>query len=1680
MKKEKSDVKKKRSPLRKVVRGISYTVAVLLLLFILVVIFVRSPWGQDIIVNKVVSYVKDKTNTEVKIDRLFITFDGDISLEGLYLEDKKGDTLLYSKSLEADVPLWPIIRGNGVGVEELDWSGVRANIYRKDSISGYNFQFLIDAFAATDTTTTTSDSTAAPMDIIIGDIRLHDFNVNFDDAVLGIQSSYVFNTLEVGMEAFNLEEMRFEANDVFLEDTEINVVQTQDPPPPTGEPVPLPILAAENIQLKNVKGVFNSYPANLTATASLGVLSVEDGFLHLPNQEIKVAKVALNQSNATLALEEPSNPVDEKETVADATAFSWPDWEVAVEEIDLQQNNFEFYNGPERPQQGVFNANAIAVRDLLLKANDISLQDETATLNLENMYFAEASGLNIERLTGNITVSNTEANLDNFQFKGNGNSINASATLQYASLDTFIKQPENTTIDLSVPSFSVETATAYYFQPDLRSNSTITALAKKPISGSLSASGTLDNIAAPNLTVRWGSTTSLQARAQIRNVMDPDRLQFDVPILVAKTLKQDVEQFVALAENNLEIPNQATVQGSVSGTLSNIQADLDLKSSQGTIAVEGSFQQGDRIQFDADVAVQEYELGTLLKDSIMGPLTLKVKAKGSGTTINTLDAELQATVESFQYNSYNINDLNIDGTITDGSGNITSKYKDENINAALDAFVVLDSVSSKADIVLDVEGMKLQPFGITRRDVRTGFTLRASGQGNADAYEVEADIEEGVVVYDNSTYLLGDIQAKAFVRPDTTYVRVDNRMVDVELQSNSSPQQFTSALTQNFERYFFEETRVDTITNPVKLKVAAHIRQAPVMQQVFLDNLRDLDTIDIAVDFDEAKRTLTSTIYAPHINYNGNELDSLRLDFNGDAYTFNFNLGFNQLKAGPLALPKTDFSGDFADKQLDLTFLAKEDDSTLFDIRSQITGSRERLRYHVVPDPLIFNGNNWQTPSSNEVIYAEDRLTFNDFRFENGRQQVAVRDGKTANGEDEVGLYFESFSLETLLSYFNPDTTLAEGTLNGSLVLEDPLHSTGVVADLDVQQFSVLEESFGTLSLNAEAIGTNEYTFNLQTEGGDADLTLDGSYTATENEALLDMDLQLQRIDMRVVDGLSLGELKNGSGTISGNISIDGTIKEPIYEGEVNFNQAKVTVSRFNAPFTMPNETIQLNNERIALSNFKILDANDNALTTDGTIGTENLLNPTFDLSIKAKDFQLIDATEEDNDMIYGKANISADATVKGDMVLPIIKGELTVSPDTDITYVLPSATVNVEERDGVVQFVNKENPDAILTQTEEETATIDGIDLQANLKVTEGAVAKIVIDKQTGDHLEVKGKGDFVFNIRPNGRTTLSGRYTLTDGHYETNLYNLVKRRFEIAEGSTVTWSGNLFDAELDIRAVYDIETSARALMAPAVSSANPTVQNQFRQKLPFLVYLNIDGQLTEPTISFQLDMPEDEQGALGGQVYGRIQQVNQQEQTLNKQVFSLLVLNKFYPEPGSDGSRGGLATVARDNLNDALSDQLDVFSNRLLGDSGFELDFDLDSYTDYQGTSPQQRTQLEIAAQKRFFDDRFIVKVGSNVDVEGSSQTGETTPIIGNVTLEYLLTEEGRYRLKGFRRSEFQNVIDGQTIVSGIALIFTQEFNQFTELWDAMFSSQNPSEEEQNESEQNSNDDAREETNE
>ncbi|WP_373399812.1 translocation/assembly module TamB domain-containing protein [Algoriphagus halophilus] len=285
---------------------------------------------------------------------------------------------------------------------------------------------------------------------------------------------------------------------------------------------------------------------------------------------------------------------------------------------------------------------------------------------------------------------------------------------------------------------------------------------------------------------------------------------------------------------------------------------------------------------------------------------------------------------------------------------------------------------------------------------------------------------------------------------------------------------------------------------------------------------------------------------------------------------------------------------------------------------------------------------------------------------------------------------------------------------------------------------------------------------------------------------------------------------------------------------------------------------------------------------------TTDLNNPGFDLSLVAKNFMVVNSTDQENELLYGRGTIDAEVTIEGDLNLPIVRANLNVKENTNLTMLIPESQLDLVERDGVVLFVNKENPDDILTsQTEQSTTAFLGYDIQASLKTDPKAKFTVIIDPKTGDNLLISGSANLRMDITPNGRITLSGDYEISDGHYEMSLYNLISKKFLINPGSRISWNGDPMDANMDIRAIYEVDASASALMSSQLTGSSQSTKSQYQRRLPFLVYLNVDGELLRPEISFALDMPENERGAFGGNVYSQVLQINDQEDELNKQVF-------------------------------------------------------------------------------------------------------------------------------------------------------------------------------------------------
>src|SRR5690606_5307255 len=225
----------------------------------------------------------------------------------------------------------------------------------------------------------------------------------------------------------------------------------------------------------------------------------------------------------------------------------------------------------------------------------------------------------------------------------------------------------------------------------------------------------------------------------------------------------------------------------------------------------------------------------------------------------------------------------------------------------------------------------------------------------------------------------------------------------------------------------------------------------------------------------------------------------------------------------------------------------------------------------------------------------------------------------------------------------------------------------------------------------------------------------------------------------------------------------------------------------------------------------------------------------------------------------------------------------------------------------------------------------------------------------------------------------------------------------------------------------------------------------NMFKQRIPFYANLKMKGELLKPEISFDITTDKTNPSVdseVTETVVNKLQELKTAESELNKQVFALLLLNRFVGENPFQSSAGLTAEgMARQSVSKLLSQQLNNLASDLI--QGVEIDFDLDSTEDYTSGQKSNRTDLNIDVSKRLLNDRLKVSIGSNFGLEGQERQNENmTNIAGDIDIEYQLSKDGRYLLKAYRKDEYQVALQGQIIETGIGFIITLEYNKFKEL--------------------------------
>jgi len=380
---------------------------------------------------------------------------------------------------------------------------------------------------------------------------------------------------------------------------------------------------------------------------------------------------------------------------------------------------------------------------------------------------------------------------------------------------------------------------------------------------------------------------------------------------------------------------------------------------------------------------------------------------------------------------------------------------------------------------------------------------------------------------------------------------------------------------------------------------------------------------------------------------------------------------------------------------------------------------------------------------------------------------------------------------------------------------------------------------------------------------------------------------------------------------------------------------------------------------------------------------------------------------------------------------------------------VLPDETLDANESRQVVTFIapgdtlalNKylkpARPDTIIPRMAFEQLSNANISL--NLEIDDSSEFTIIVDELNGDNLRARGNANLNVTLNPAGEVEVLGRYEVTEGEYALT-YEVLKRQFEIQKGSNIVFTGDPLKADVDITAIYKTQASPSGLID---NESTSTSDASAKNRIPFNVILAMKGNLAKPELSFDLSIPKENvavtQTVLRS-VNEKLSQLRQDRSQINKQVFGLLILGSFISENSSSflsgGSGGGLdaENIARNSVSKLLTEQLDRFASSII--KGVDVNFDLQSSN--QANSVQgatgTRTDLNVGLSKSFLDGRLSVSIGRNFALENNTGISRNpNEVFDNVSLNYNLTRDGRYVLRGYRQNQTNATSSGSTVLYG-----------------------------------------------
>ncbi|MEO8150666.1 MAG: translocation/assembly module TamB domain-containing protein [Bacteroidia bacterium] len=1325
----------------------------------------------------------------------------------------------------------------------------------------------------------------------------------------------------------------------------------------------------------------------------------------------------------------------------DTTPSTSKPWNVKLKRVKLIENTFSYQDQRYNDYTPCVDFEDVHLAHLNIDADDFKVYDDSLFASINNISGFEKSGFRLNHFAAKTMIADKYMRFNNLNIQTPHSNLKLDYEMDFDSYDDFDDYINKVRMVADVDESKLSSDDLQYFASELFGlNKTIDLSGK--------AKGTVSLLKAKKLDIKYGSVSHFRGNVTMNGLPDFDKTYFDIIIDDLTTNREDIEsvpEFPFTENRKISLPDNLGLlktcrfKGKFTGFDNDFVAYGNANTGLGFVSSDINLKMGGSIEeYSGHISAKDFNIGALTGTSdYMGNITMSALVKGQGFKFENLISKVEGNVASITANNYTYKNITVNGEISKKLFMGSLAVDENNIKLKFDGSVDLRKPEPQFICTASIRDLHLTNLNLIKRDSSSNISasVRMNLSGN-DIDNLTGSMEVSNFEYDESgqSFTINNIEFNSYLQDKLKHLDLISDYADININGIGRISTIVKSIQQIIATYFpVAASDMITVREEERGNFKIKIKDINPLLAVFYPDLTLAPNSIVEGDINTFTNQVTIHAQSPDMILHGIEFRELTISGQSEQKEFTAKLKAGEfLLNDSLTVNNFEFIAISSRDSASFGLSAQDNDTSVVYLRlaAQAYFYKDSSTLQLVPQSVVIIDKNQWYFNNNNRIQLYNGVAFNDFRiFKNDNESLLIS-GKTGeSNEDELKVTFQNFDLSPLNNIFRNYDFEAGGIANGTIGYRVENKSPLLNADLNITRFSFYNDTLGDATIKSGFDPDKKRIIvDAKIAGGVArDVNIDGYYQIGKGKLPdeLHFDGHFTRTSLSTFEHYFKGLASDMHGMISGDVSLRGSPEEPVLTGTASLQKANFTIDYLNTHYSLT-DVITFNEKSISFNNITITDEHGNTAKLNGRILHNHLKDFGLDIHITPKKFMVLNTTESQNDLFYGKAYATGEVDIGGtfenvdmDISLTSNKGTKINLPLSSPEEVGESNYITFVKHDSVVQVVVPRKPE------------LTGIEMNINLTVTKDAEINLIFDSKIGDIITGTGDGDLNMAVHNDGAFTLQGGYTIDQGSYYFTMKNLIGKYFIIEKGGTIRWNGDPYEGIIDIRAIYTKNAGLYDLLQDTSA--------QYKKKVPVEVILSLKNKLFNPDIKFDINVPN-----VDAATASLINRYLNTEEERNKQAMSLIVLNTFSAPSSVEGnSSGNTNAKATASLSEFVTHQLSNWASQI--SSSFNVDIN------YTPGDVVTSNQFDVGISTKILNDR--VKLSGMVGYADNTSTNTNAAnVVGDFYVEVDVSKDGRFKVKAFNKSNNNTLLTNTydaAYTQGVGWFYRQEFDKFGDLF-------------------------------